>query len=61
VAFIVGICSTYDPEKVKRSGADIVVDDLSSFEIESYNPETDEFKVLVKEYHYADPKFLDTV
>ncbi|KAK6460165.1 HAD-like domain-containing protein [Scheffersomyces coipomensis] len=60
-AFIVGICSTYDPEKVKRSGADIVVDDLSSFEIESYNPETDEFKVVVKKYHYADPRFLETV
>ena len=43
-AMIVGICSTYDPEKVWESGADIVVKDLSSFEIDHYNPETDEFR-----------------
>lgn len=60
-AMIVGICSTYDPKKVRDSGADIVVDDLSSFEIESYNKETDEFKVVVKDYHYANPEFLQLV
>ncbi|ODV81471.1 HAD-like protein [Suhomyces tanzawaensis NRRL Y-17324] len=60
-AFIVGICSTYDPEKVRKSGADIVVDDLSSFSIESYNPDTEEFKVVVKDYHYANDEFLQTV
>lgn len=57
-AMIVGICSTYDPEKVRKSGADIVVDDLSSFKIEGYNPETNEFKVVVSEYHYANDEFL---
>lgn len=57
-AMIVGICSTYDPEKVRKSGADIVVDDLSSFKIESYNPETNEFKVVVSEYHYANDEYL---
>lgn len=57
-AMIVGICSTYDPEKVRNSGADIVVDDLSSFKIESYNQETDEFKVVVHDYHYANKEFL---
>ncbi|CCE83788.1 Piso0_004376 [Millerozyma farinosa CBS 7064] len=57
-AMIVGICSTYDPEKVRDAGADIVVDDLSSFRIESYNKETDEFKVVVDNYHYASEEFL---
>lgn len=57
-AMIVGICSTYDPEKIKATGADIVVDDLSSFEIEKYNPATDEFKVIVKDYHYVKPEYL---
>lgn len=60
-AMIVGICSTYDPEKVRKSGADIVVDDLASFEIESYNPETDEFKVVVNDYHFANEEFLQKV
>jgi glycerol 3-phosphatase-1 len=57
-AFVIGICSTYNPEKVRNAGADIVVDDLSSFNIESYNPETDEFKVTVKDYHYANEEFV---
>lgn len=57
-AMIVGICSTYDPEKVRSSGADIVVKDSSSFEVDSYNPNTDEFKVVVNDYHYVDPKYL---
>ncbi|ODV78968.1 HAD-like protein [Suhomyces tanzawaensis NRRL Y-17324] len=57
-AFIVGICSTYNPEKVRASGADIVVDDLSSFEIEGYNPTTDEFKVVVNDYHYANTEYI---
>ncbi|CCE86065.1 Piso0_005714 [Millerozyma farinosa CBS 7064] len=56
-AIIVGICSTYDAEKVKSSGADIAVKDLSSFEIEGYNPATDEFKVVVKDYLYAREEF----
>ncbi|KAK6458680.1 HAD-like domain-containing protein [Scheffersomyces xylosifermentans] len=60
-AFIVGICSTYDPLKVRNAGADIVVDDLSSFKIDSYNPETDEFKVVVSEYHYANDEFLENI
>lgn len=57
-AMIVGICSTYDPEKIKNTGADIVVSDLSSFEIEKYNAHTDEFKVIVREYHYVKPEYL---
>jgi glycerol 3-phosphatase-1 len=57
-AFVIGICSTYNPEKVRNAGADIVVDDLSSFNIESYDPETDEFKVTVKDYHYANEEFI---
>lgn len=56
-AMIVGICSTYDPEKVWESGADIVVKDLSSFEIDHYNPETDEFRVVVNEYFYANEQY----
>ncbi|ABN64326.1 DL-glycerol-3-phosphatase [Scheffersomyces stipitis CBS 6054] len=60
-AFIVGICSTYNPEKVRSAGADIVVDDLSSLHIESYNPETDEFKVFVKDYHYANDEFFEDI
>lgn len=60
-AFIVGICSTYDPEKVRKSGADIVVDDLTSFKIDSYNKETDEFKVVVEDYHYANQEFLESI
>lgn len=60
-AFIVGICSTYDPEKVRKAGADIVVDDLTSFRIDSYNKETDEFKVIVDDYHYANDEFLQSV
>lgn len=60
-AMIVGICSTYDPEKIKNSGADIVVDDLSSFKVESYNKETDEFKVVVEKYHYAKDEYLNSV
>ncbi|ODV67125.1 HAD-like protein [Hyphopichia burtonii NRRL Y-1933] len=57
-AMIVGICSTYDPEKIKNSGADIVVSDLSSFEVEKYNPLTDEFKIIVHDYHYTKPEYL---
>lgn len=57
-AMIVGICSTYDPEKIKDSGADIVVSDLTCFDIEGYNPETDEFKIVVNDYHWVDPKYL---
>lgn len=57
-AFVVGICSTYNPEKVRDAGADIVVDDLSSFEILGYNNKTDEFKVRVGDYHYANDEFL---
>lgn len=60
-AMVVGICSTYDPEKVRKSGADIVVDDLTSFKIESYNKETDEFKVVVSDYHFANDEFLQSV
>ncbi|CUM64687.1 uncharacterized protein PRCAT00002296001 [Priceomyces carsonii] len=60
-AMIVGICSTYDPEKVRKAGADIVVDDLSSFKIESFNKETEEFKVVVSDYHYANDEFLQAV
>jgi glycerol 3-phosphatase-1 len=59
-AMVIGICSTYDPEKVRKSGANIVVKDLSSFKIESYNKETDEFKVSVGEYYYADDEFLES-
>lgn len=57
-AMVVGICSTYDPEKVRKSGANIVVKDLSSFRIDSYNKETDEFKVVVDDYFFADEQFL---
>lgn len=57
-AMIVGICSTYDPEKVRKAGADIVVDDLSSFKIVGFNKETNEFKVQVLEYHYANEEYL---
>lgn len=57
-AMIVGICSTYDPEKVRKAGADIVVDDLSSFKILGFNQETNEFKVQVSEYHYANEEYL---
>ncbi|KAL7662463.1 Uncharacterized protein ABC855_g4710 [[Candida] zeylanoides] len=60
-AMIVGICSTYDPEKVRKSGADIVVDDLSSFRVESFNKDTNEFKVVVDKYHYANDEFLQDV
>lgn len=60
-AMVVGICSTYDAEKVRKSGADIVVDDLTSFKIDSYNSETNEFKVVVNDYHYANDEFLQTV
>jgi len=60
-AMIVGICSTYDPEKVRKSGADIVVNDLTSFKIDSYNPETEEFKVVVSDYHYANAEFLQPI
>lgn len=59
-AIVIGICSTYEPEKVRKSGANIVVKDLSSFKIESYNKETDEFKVVVGEYFYADDEFLQS-
>lgn len=58
-AMIVGICSTYDPEKVHNSGADIVVSDLSSFDIESYDPATDEFKMVVTDYHYANDEYVN--
>lgn len=58
-AMIVGICSTYGPEKVRDAGADIVVDDLSSFRVDSYNKETDEFKVVVENYHYANEEYLE--
>lgn len=57
-AFIVGICSTYDPKKVQESGADIVVDDLSSIKIVAYDVETELFKVEVGKYHFAQPEFL---
>ncbi|KAG5418188.1 RHR2 [Candida metapsilosis] len=59
-AMVVGICSTYDPEKVRSSGANIVVKDLTSFRIESYNKETQEFKVVVDEYFHADPEYIET-
>ncbi|CAK9437756.1 uncharacterized protein LODBEIA_P21340 [Lodderomyces beijingensis] len=58
-AMVVGICSTYDPEKVRKAGANIVVKDLTSFHIEGYNKETEEFKVVVDDYFYADPVFLE--
>ncbi|WPK24436.1 hypothetical protein PUMCH_001710 [Australozyma saopauloensis] len=57
-AMVVGICSTYDAEKVRKSGADIVVDDLTSFKILGYNKETDEITVQVSKYHYANDEFL---
>lgn len=60
-AMVVGICSTYGPEKVRSAGADIVVDDLSSFEIVGYNKETDEFKVQVSDYHFANDEYLQRV
>ncbi|SGZ55654.1 CIC11C00000002889 [Sungouiella intermedia] len=60
-AMVVGICSTYGPQKVRDAGADIVVDDLSSFEILEYNKETDEFKVRVNDFHFANEEFLETV
>ncbi|RLV90995.1 Glycerol-1-phosphate phosphohydrolase 1 [Spathaspora sp. JA1] len=57
-AMVVGICSTYEPEKVRKSGANIVVKDLSSFVIDSYNQQTDEFKVVVHDYFFADEEYL---
>lgn len=60
-AMVVGICSTYGPEKVRDAGADIVVDDLSSFEILGYDSATDEFKVQVSDYHYANDEYLQQV
>lgn len=57
-AMIVGICSTYDAKKVRNSGADIVVDDLSSFKITHYDPQTDEITVQVGDYHYANEEYL---
>lgn len=58
---VVGICSTYDPEKVKNAGADIVVKDLTCVKIDSYNQETDELKIVVDDYFYAKDEFLETV
>ena len=58
-SMVVGICSTYDAEKVRNSGANIVVKDLTSFHIDSYNKETEEFKVVVDEYYYADPQYIE--
>lgn len=58
-AMVVGICSTYEPEKVRKAGANIVVKDLSSFRIDSYNKETDEFRVVVEDYFYADEEYLE--
>lgn len=52
-AMIVGICSTYDEQKVINSGADIVVNDLSHFRVDGYNPETDELRIEVSDYIYA--------
>lgn len=60
-AMVVGICSTYNPEKVRDAGADIVVDDLSSFEIVKYDKETDEFTVKVGDYHFANDEYLEQV
>lgn len=60
-AMVVGICSTYDPEKVRKAGADIVVDNLTDFKIVDYNKETDEFKVQVAKYHYANDEYLQNV
>lgn len=60
-AMIIGICSTYDPEKVRDAGADIVVDDLTSFKILEYNKETDMFTVQVSKYHYANEEYLQKV
>ncbi|KAI3402601.1 RHR2 [Candida oxycetoniae] len=60
-AMVVGICSTYDPEKVRKAGANIVVKDLTSFRVTDYNKETEEFKVVVEDYFYADPEFLELV
>ncbi|KAI5959073.1 RHR2 [Candida pseudojiufengensis] len=59
-AMVVGICSTYDPEKVRNAGANIVVKDLTSFHIDSFNKETQEFKVVVDEYYFADPQYLES-
>ncbi|KAI5967264.1 GPP1 [Candida margitis] len=52
-ALVVGICSTYNPEKVRDAGADIVVKDLTGVRIESYNKETQEFKIVVDSYYYS--------
>lgn len=52
-AMVVGLSTTYEPEKVQMAGADIVVPDLTSLKIESYNPETDLFKIVVSDYQYA--------
>lgn len=60
-AMVVGICSTYNAQKVRDAGADIVVDDMTSFKILGYNKETDEFKVQVSEYHFANDEFLQQV
>lgn len=60
-AMVIGICSTYDAQKVRDAGADIVVDDLSSFEIIDYNKETDEFKVRVNDFHFANDEYLQKV
>ncbi|CUM63573.1 uncharacterized protein PRCAT00001152001 [Priceomyces carsonii] len=57
-AMIVGICSTYDPEKVRNSGADIVVQNLSSFEVEEYDADTDEFKIVVRDYFFASDEYI---
>lgn len=60
-AMIVGICSTYSPEKVRDAGADIVVDDMTLFKVLGYNKDTDEFTVQVSEYHYANDEYLHKV
>ncbi|RKP31627.1 hypothetical protein METBISCDRAFT_30080 [Metschnikowia bicuspidata] len=43
---------------VRASGADIFVDDLSSFRIRDYDAKTDKFTLEVGDYHYASDEFL---
>lgn len=50
---VIGLATTYDPETVKRAGADYVVHDMRSITLADYDQETGVLKIIIKNPIYT--------
>lgn len=50
---VIGLATTYDPETVKRAGADYVVHDMTSISVGGYDRATGLLQIVIKNPIYT--------